>query len=46
MKLNLDLIDSYGRHPLTKIQPGYGFDLAAAVDKYPIVWQKKVNVQS
>jgi len=41
MKLNLDLIDSYGRHPLTKIHSNYGFDLEAAIDKYPISWQKE-----
>ena len=40
-KLNLDVIDSYGRHPVSKIYPSYGFNLEQAVDKYPIVWQKE-----
>ncbi|QDW27281.1 hypothetical protein FFJ24_021600 [Pedobacter sp. KBS0701] len=40
-KLNLDVIDSYGRHPVSKIHPSYGFDLEQAVNKYPIVWQKE-----
>lgn len=39
-KLNLDLTDSYGRHPLAKIHPSYGFDLTQVVDKYPLVWNK------
>lgn len=39
LKLDLDIVDSYGKHPLAKTYPNYGFDILAAIDKYPIVWK-------
>lgn len=35
-KLNLDITDAYGNHPLRTFRPEYGYDLAASLDKYPI----------
>ncbi len=34
-KLNLDVQDAYGNHPLKKFYPEFKFDLSAAIDKYP-----------
>jgi len=34
-KLNLDVLDAQGNHPLRKFYPEYQFDLSAAIDKYP-----------
>lgn len=35
-KLNLDITDAYGHHPLSKFQPEYGFDPDKALSKYLI----------
>lgn len=35
-KLNLDITDAYGNHPLRTFRPEYGYDLIEALDKYPI----------
>lgn len=35
LKINLDVLDAYEQHPLRKFYPEYGYDLAAAIDKYP-----------
>ena len=35
-KLNLDITDAYGNHPLRTFRPEYGYDLADALGKYPI----------
>lgn len=35
LKINLEVIDAYEQHPLRKFYPEYGYDLAAAIDKYP-----------
>ena len=34
-KLNLDIQDAYGDHPLKKIYPEFKFELSDAIDKYP-----------
>ena len=34
-KLNLDIQDAYGNHPLKKFYPEFKFDLSDAIDKYP-----------
>jgi len=34
-KLNLDVQDAYGNHPLKKFYPEFKFDLSDAIDKYP-----------
>lgn len=34
-KLNLDVQDAYGNHPLKKFYPEFKFDLSSAIDKYP-----------
>ncbi|MFC4143523.1 hypothetical protein ACFSNA_02575 [Pedobacter mendelii] len=34
-KLNLDVQDAYGNHPLKKFYPEFKFDLSEAIDKYP-----------
>ncbi|WP_431294522.1 hypothetical protein [Pedobacter sp. P26] len=34
-KLNLDVQDAYGNHPLKKFYPEFKFDLSNAIDKYP-----------
>lgn len=34
-RLNLDVTDAYGNHPLRKMRPEYSYDVAAALDKYP-----------
>lgn len=34
-KLNLDVQDAYGNHPLKKFYPEFKFDLTSAIDKYP-----------
>ncbi|MGJ1311701.1 hypothetical protein ACS126_06450 [Sphingobacterium lactis] len=35
-KLNLDITDAYGNHPLRTFRPEYGYDLADALGKYPL----------
>lgn len=35
-KLNLDVTDAYGNHPLRTFRPEYGYDLGKALAKYPI----------
>lgn len=35
-KLNLDVTDAYGNHPLRTFRPEYGYDLTDALGKYPI----------
>jgi hypothetical protein len=35
-KLNLDVTDAYGNHPLRTFRPEYGYDLGEALAKYPI----------
>lgn len=35
-KLNLDVTDAYGSHPLRTFRPEYGYDLADAIGKYPL----------
>jgi hypothetical protein len=35
-RLNLDVTDAYGNHPLRKMRPEYGYDLHTALDKYPL----------
>ncbi|MGJ1525504.1 hypothetical protein ACR79H_07585 [Sphingobacterium spiritivorum] len=35
-RLNLDITDAYGNHPLRTFRPEYGFDLAQTVGRYPI----------
>ncbi|WP_141202031.1 hypothetical protein [Sphingobacterium cellulitidis] len=35
-KLNLDITDAYGNHPLRTFRPEYGYDLIDALHKYPI----------
>jgi hypothetical protein len=35
LKINLDVVDAYEQHPLRKFYPEYGYDLGAAIDKYP-----------
>ncbi|MBE8714852.1 hypothetical protein [Sphingobacterium hungaricum] len=35
-KLNLDVTDAYGNHPLRTFRPEYGYDVASALGKYPI----------
>ncbi|MCA5006160.1 hypothetical protein [Sphingobacterium bovistauri] len=35
-KLNLDVTDAFGNHPLRTFRPEYGYDLAEAIGKYPI----------
>jgi len=34
-KLNLDIQDAYGNHPLKKFYPEFKFELSDAIDKYP-----------
>ena len=34
-KLNLDVQDAYGNHPLKKFYPEFNFDLSQSIDKYP-----------
>lgn len=34
-KLNLDITDAFGKHPLRTLYPEYKFDLEATLDKYP-----------
>ncbi|WP_316761972.1 hypothetical protein [Pedobacter aquatilis] len=34
-KLNLDIQDAYGNHPLKKFYPEFKFDLSETIDKYP-----------
>ncbi|QPH38744.1 hypothetical protein [Pedobacter endophyticus] len=34
-KLNLDVQDAYGNHPLKKFYPEFKFDLSESIDKYP-----------
>lgn len=34
-KLNLDVQDAYGNHPLKKFYPEFKFELSDAIDKYP-----------
>ena len=34
-KLNLDIQDAYGNHPLKKFYPEFKFDLSDAINKYP-----------
>jgi len=35
-KLNLDVTDAFGNHPLRTFRPEYGYDIAEAIGKYPI----------
>jgi len=35
-KLNLDVTDAFGNHPLRTFRPEYGYDLAESISKYPI----------
>lgn len=35
-KLNLDITDAFGKHPLRTFYPEYKFDLDATLDKYPL----------
>lgn len=35
-RLNLDINDAYGNHPLRTFRPEYGYDLSEALGKYPI----------
>ncbi|MEJ2881071.1 hypothetical protein [Pedobacter sp. GR22-6] len=35
MKLSLDVLDAYDQHPMRRFYPEYGYDLGAALDKYP-----------
>lgn len=35
-KLNLEVKDAYGNHPMRTFRPEYGYDLEAAIKKYPI----------
>lgn len=35
-RLNLDITDAYGNHPLRTFRPEYGYDLNEALGKYPI----------
>lgn len=35
-RLNLDITDAYGNHPLRTFRPEYGYDLAEALAKYPL----------
>lgn len=35
-KLNLDVTDAYGKHPLRTFRPEYGYNVADALGKYPI----------
>lgn len=34
-KLNLDITDAYGNHPMRKMRPEYGYQLENALAKYP-----------
>ncbi|MFD2968837.1 hypothetical protein [Sphingobacterium bambusae] len=35
-KLNLEVKDAYGNHPMRTFRPEYGYDLEASLKKYPI----------
>lgn len=35
-KLNLEVKDAYGNHPMRTFRPEYGYDLEATLKKYPI----------
>lgn len=35
-KLNLDVTDAYGSHPLNTFYPNYNYDLAESLSKYPL----------
>lgn len=35
-KLNLDITDAYGNHPLRTFRPEYGYDIREALGKYPL----------
>ena len=35
-KLQLDVTDAYGNHPLKLLRPEYGYDLERVLEKYPI----------
>jgi len=35
-KLQLDVTDAYGNHPLKVLRPEYGYDLERVLEKYPI----------
>ncbi|MEN5057121.1 hypothetical protein [Sphingobacterium kitahiroshimense] len=35
-KLNLDITDAYGNHPLRTFRPEYGYDIREALSKYPL----------
>ncbi|WP_431293343.1 hypothetical protein [Pedobacter sp. P26] len=39
MKVDLDILDSFGKHPVAKVYPNYGFDISETLDKYPIIWK-------
>jgi hypothetical protein len=34
-KLNLDIVDAYGNHPLKRFYPEFKFNLSETIDKYP-----------
>ncbi|OOG19655.1 hypothetical protein BWD42_07010 [Sphingobacterium sp. CZ-UAM] len=36
LKLNLDITDAYGNHPLRTFRPEYGYDLVKSLAAYPI----------
>jgi hypothetical protein len=36
LKLNLDITDAYGNHPLRVFRPEYGYDLVKTLAKFPI----------
>lgn len=35
-KLNLDITDAFGQHPLRTLYPEYGYNLENSLDKYPL----------
>lgn len=41
-KLQMDVTDAYGNHPLKVLRPEYGYQLENAIAKYPVKgWQKE-----
>lgn len=45
-KLNLDITDAYGQHPLSKFPPEYGFDLEKALGKYLIEGLENASIKA
>ena len=37
IKVDLNVLDAYEQHPLRKFYPEYGYNLGAALDKYPFI---------